>query len=339
MSAQIGLSFFHDHRVELPLIGDGFGHHALEHLLPEPRISPHLVEVQALAALRQEPGAQAVERHDEPAGLHGDLQALAQRPVEADQERPPDAAEGLIEEVPGDLHLARSRRPVDTRAQGVHLEAGEEPHQPAAQAREDPLLAGHVGVNVRHDLEGLPDVDPHQPVRAAVDQVIEVDRPAALGSPELLPHVVERPLHLVRDALGPVGVVGDQPILGLLQRPVLLLDEQRLARPVHDHEVELAEHRLARPLPRQVHAVKHRVAVGQPGLEPAQRLDLVAIGASQVQPGEVRGNDTRHGLALAVCSGSVSRDRTARSVTVPVRAPGYREFDSTEPAASSRRNC
>ncbi len=85
MSAQIGLSFFHDHRVELPLIGDGFGHHALEHLLPEPRISPHLVEVRALAALLEEPGAQTVERHDEPAGLHGDLQALAQRPVEADQ--------------------------------------------------------------------------------------------------------------------------------------------------------------------------------------------------------------------------------------------------------------
>jgi len=162
MSAQIGLSFFHDHRVELPLIGDGFGHHALEHLLPEPRISPHLVEVRALAALRQEPGAQAVERHDEPARLHGDLEALAERPVEADQERPPAAAEGLVEEVPGDLRLARSRRPVDTQAQRVHLEPAQQPHQPTAQPREGLLLARHVRVDVRHDLEGLPEEAPNR---------------------------------------------------------------------------------------------------------------------------------------------------------------------------------
>ena len=36
--------------------------------------------------------------------------------------------------------------------------------------------------------------------------------------------------------LGPVGAVAEQPVLGLLERGVLLLDEQRLASPVDDRE-------------------------------------------------------------------------------------------------------
>ena len=92
--------------------------------------------------------------------------------------------------------------------------------------------------------------------------------------------------------------MGDQPVRGLLERPVFLLDQQGRAGPVDDHEVKFAEHGLARPLPRPVHAVKHRVAVGQPGLEQAQGLDLAAIGASKLEADDVRGNDARHGRVL-----------------------------------------
>ena len=138
---------------------------------------------------------------------------------------------------------------------------------------------------------------PTEPMGGAVDQVVEVDRPAALGPPELVADIVERPLHLAHHALGPVGVVGNQPVLGLLERPVLLLDEERLAGPIDDREVELAEHGLAGPLPRPVDAVEDRVVVGEPRLEHAQGRDLVAIGASQLQPGDVRGNDARHSSA------------------------------------------
>ena len=141
-----------------------------------------------------------------------------------------------------------------------------------------------------------------------VDQVVELDRPAALGPPELVADIVERPLHLAHDALGLVGVVGNQVVLGLLERAVLLLDEERLAGPIDDREVELTEHGLTGPFPRPVDAVEDRVVVGESRLEHAQGRDLVAIGAGQLQPGDVSGNDARHSAAPLVAR-SVSRQR------------------------------
>jgi hypothetical protein len=64
-------------------------------------------------------------------------------------------------------------------------------------------------------------VDPHEPMGGAVDQVVELYGLAALRAPELVADVVQRALYLVHDVLGPVGVVGDQPVLRLLERSVL----------------------------------------------------------------------------------------------------------------------
>ena len=83
-------------------------------------------------------------------------------PIKADQQRTPAAAKGVVEEVPGDLRLARAGRPVDTEAQRVHLEATEQPHEPATQPREDLLLTRDMGVDVRHDVEGLPEEGSHR---------------------------------------------------------------------------------------------------------------------------------------------------------------------------------
>ena len=123
--------------------------------LPEGGVPAHLAVVESVPALSQKPVAEAMERPDHPALLHDHLELLGERAVVADEERPAAAGHGVVEELPGDQGLAGSRGPVHPEAKGMHLDAAEEVHQLGAQAREVPLLAGHMGMHVRHEIERL----------------------------------------------------------------------------------------------------------------------------------------------------------------------------------------
>jgi hypothetical protein len=101
---------------------------------------------------------------------------------------------------------------------------------PAARRVDDAACIQRRGVEVR------------DPVVRTVDEIVELEVGLVmLGQLEFLSDPVQRSAHLLADGPGPFRVDLDQAVLRLLDRTVLLLDDEYLTGLIHDDEVELAE--------------------------------------------------------------------------------------------------
>jgi hypothetical protein len=148
----------------------------------------------------------------------------------------------------------------------------------------------------------------------AIDEVVEVQ----VGVPrvdglELLADAFQGAPDLVADGLHhPARIPLRQPGVRLHQRPVLLLDQQHPPGAVDDGKVDLAVHRVAVVLPRPVNAVEDGVGGRQGLAEVAQGLEFRPVPAGQLQPSDVRGDETGHQATYS--AGRPARPRSAARV-------------------------
>lgn len=130
----------------------------------------------------------------------------------------------------------------------------------------------------------------------AVQQVVDRERLVAHERREPAPQCVQRAAELGRDEFVPALVLLDEPLRRLQQKARLLLDQQYARGGRDDHEIDLAEDRVATVDARPVHAVEDCQLVRQPRLEDGERLDLAQRGAGDFEFAPAGGNHLRHGL-------------------------------------------
>jgi len=181
--------------------------------------------------------AEPVPGLDQPAGLRQVLEALLERAVEAEQERPRAGSEGLVEEVPGDEGLAVARRRQHPQAQRRHLDVVQHLDQPARQAHEVLLLGADVGVHVGHDLEGLAEEFLDAPRRARrvgsarrQDRLDRLAEPVAARGVDDPLAVDRRRVELADGVIGAVDQVVDREPLPAGLPGELLADAVQRAR-------------------------------------------------------------------------------------------------------------
>jgi hypothetical protein len=150
--------------------------------------------------------------------------------------------------------------------------------------------------------------DPLDRIVREVDEILDVDPglPSDLVG-ELVADAVDGAQDLIGHAFAFVPVVLEQFALGLVESAVLLLDAEHLARIVEHHEVDLAVQGPPLVLAGPVHAVEDRVVAGQGVAQDREGRYLGLMGTAQGQPGEIRGNNSRH-VPTGRCShGHMSR--------------------------------